>query len=120
MRIKIYECPYCLSKGKDIKVVFNKGERAPYNICIVCDKEFPLAIEYVPHKDRSQQRRRDESNQKHKMEKVIETYLDLAETVQRAGGSVSLIKDHRDKPLSKFLEDVCSTNNVRFRHERKD
>lgn len=54
----------------------------------------------------------------HKMEKIVETYLDLAEAVQNAGGSVSVIKDHRDKPLSEFLEDICSTNNIRFRHDR--
>lgn len=56
--------------------------------------------------------------EKHKMDKIIETYLDLAQTVQTAGGCVSLIKDYRDKPLKEFLEEVCSTNNVRFHHER--
>jgi hypothetical protein len=53
-----------------------------------------------------------------KMEKIIETYLDLADVVQRAGGCVSLIKNSRDKPLSEFLEEVCSTNNIRFKHNK--
>jgi len=55
---------------------------------------------------------------KNKLDKIIGTYLDLAQTIQNAGGSVSVIKDHRDKPLSEFLEEICSTNNIRFHHER--
>ena len=54
----------------------------------------------------------------HKIEKIIETYLDLAEIVQQSKGSVSVIKDYRDKPLSEFLEDICSTNNIRFKHNK--
>lgn len=57
-------------------------------------------------------------NQK-KMEKIIETYLDLAEVIQKAGGSISLIKESRNKPLSEFLEDICSTNNIRFNHKKE-
>ncbi len=54
----------------------------------------------------------------HKVDKIIETYLNLAEAVQKAGESVSVIKDHMDKPLSKFLEEICSANNIRFKHDR--
>lgn len=54
----------------------------------------------------------------HKMEKIVETYLDLAEAIQNGGVSVSVIKDHRHKPLGDFLENVCSTNNIRFKHDK--
>lgn len=56
---------------------------------------------------------------KQKLDKIIETYLDLANTVQKAGGCVSVISDHRDKPLSEFLENICSTNNIRFHHDKE-
>lgn len=79
-----------------------------FNICERCNKERIRKINKKSKKEREE----------HKMDKIIETYLDLADTVQRAGGCVSVIKDHRDKPLSEFLEEVCSTNNIRFHHER--
>lgn len=54
-----------------------------------------------------------------KVEKIIETYLDLAQTIESAGGSVRVISDYRNKPLSTFLEEICSTNNIRFKYNRK-
>lgn len=60
----------------------------------------------------------DKKITKQKLDKVIETYLDLAEVIQKAGGCISVIKDHRDKPLSEFIEEICSTNNIRFTHNK--
>lgn len=121
--IIINECPYC--SYKDIKEIIEK-EIPPYNECQSCHSVFPISVKLITNAERREDIRRhnlarkaNEQRSKHKQEKVIETYLDLADTVQRAGGCVSLIKEHRDRPLSEFLEEVCSTNNIRFKHERK-
>lgn len=123
LKIKIHECPYC--KSKDIKEIIEK-EIPPYNECQECHNIFPIAVKFTTGKERLEnQRRRNlgrrqkEEQRRHKLDKIIETYLDLAEVIQNGGGCVSLIKDYRDKPLSGFLEDVCSTNNIRFKHNKR-
>jgi uncharacterized Zn finger protein len=115
-RVKITECPYC--KSKNIVLTYEKGIRKPFNTCGKCGKISP---EYILYVSEQKQKKRDvirKNRRESKQEKIIETYLDLAEVIQRAGGSVSIIKDHRDQPLSTFLEDICSTNNIRFKHKK--
>ena len=117
MKIKINECPYC--QEACIKLIQEK-EIEPYNICTHCHKTFPTHVRFISSERKVQQDLKKKTDSKFKRDKIIETYLDLAETIQHAGGSISVIKDHRDRPLSEFLEEICSTNNIRFKHNKKE
>ena len=118
------ECPYC--NCKDITEHGFK-EIDPFLQCKECKERFPTHIEFISDKEKRAaefkkgkaelQRRR---NERHKKDKTIDTYIDLASAIQRAGGSVGLLKEFKSRSLADFLEEVCSTNNIRFRHERKE
>ncbi len=121
-KVKIHECPYC--QCKDLLEITEK-EIDPFNECKKCHEVFPIYVEFITDKERleketlrSKSIKAKRKRNKHKQEKIIETYLDLADVIQKAGGCVDLIKEHREKPLSEFLEDICSTNNIRFKHNK--
>ena len=103
---KLYECDMPLCKRIATRTIDHN-----FQICENCYRT-------KRYKQFNQKKQEPKKIDAHKMEKIIETYLDLAQAVQNAGGSVSVIANHRDKPLSEFLENVCSTNNVRFKHDR--
>jgi len=51
---------------------------------------------------------------------VLEVYLNLANTIHKSGGLIDLILHYIDEPLSKFIEEVCASNDIRFTTHKRD
>lgn len=54
-----------------------------------------------------------------KKDKIVDAYLQLAETIQKVGGDISFLRERKDIPMQEFMEEICATNNIRFKQDKE-